>query len=159
MWVLYKERLSVTFRGQKKTTVSMPQSCFPLFIYVSVYGCFYSVLIPEGTALVIVWASLSLHSHKFQISLFYANLEFHRSFLHRGGSEFKHEINEHEKIAERLTSATRVGFFLPQNEEDVDRLKNKFTTKRKLMWKMHFWQPQWLHSPGSCNDGVVIVVQ
>ena len=59
MWVLYKERLSVTFRVQKKTTVSLAHSCFPLLIFVSVKECFYSALIPEGTALVIIfWAHL-----------------------------------------------------------------------------------------------------
>lgn len=59
MWVLYKERLSVTFRVQKKTTVSLAHSCFPLLIFVSVNECFYSALIPEGTALVIIfWAHL-----------------------------------------------------------------------------------------------------
>ena len=59
MWVLYKERLSVTFRVQKKTTVSLAHSCFPLLIFVSVNECFYSALIREGTALVIIfWAHL-----------------------------------------------------------------------------------------------------
>ena len=81
MWVLYKERLSVTFRVQKKTTVSLAHSCFPLLIFVSVYECFYSALIPEGTALVIIfWAHLLsialltpsvVHDYiRFNVSLF-----------------------------------------------------------------------------------------